>query len=145
MTTNGNVPVPHLSIADDMARNGCITLKAMLYAIGCIQALPTDQQERSDMIEMCTLVRGMESPTLAHVLWGVESHIGREIDLWPAHGGNEANGLYTDAELDAKATIRAQVRDWNEQFRRTQAAKDAPPSNAVTFLTGADDQKPEAA
>lgn len=124
---------------------GHITLKGLLYAIGCIQALPADQQERSDMIEMCALVRGMESPTLAHVLWGVESHIGREIDLWPAHGGDEANGLYTDAELDAKATIRAQIKEWDDQFQRNQAAKDAPPSSAVTFLTGTDDQEPEAA
>ena len=116
-----------------------IILKALLYAIANIQTLPDHRQERIDMNDMCALARaslGSHPASGANVLWGVEHHVGHEINLWPAHGGEEANGLYSDEELDRRDSVRAQVNEWKARFEDTGSLLDAPPSNAVRFIQG---------
>lgn len=125
------------------ARNNYVDLKALLYAIGCIQSLPAHRQERSDMIDMCSMVRRVEdngrgTPLLPNLLWSVEHHIGHKIDLWPAHGGDGPGGTYSDVEMDRRDTVRAWIDDREAQFLETQAAKDAPPSGVVKFIDGDD-------
>lgn len=125
------------------AREGFTLLKGLLYAIGCIQSLPDDRQERSDMIEMCAIARRVltsgPEDVMLNLLWSAEHHIGQKIDLWPAHGGEELNGLYTDEELDRRDDVRGWIDDREAQFQKTGALKDAPPSNVVTFIDGPDD------
>lgn len=120
-------------------RDALVTFKALLYAIGCIQSLPKDQQERSDMVHMCAIARRFNAP-LSVMLWSVEHHIGHKIDLWPAHGGDEPAGLYSDQEIDTRDTVRAWIDERAAQFQRTLAATDAPPSNVVTFIGGPGDE-----
>lgn len=126
-------------------RGDYITLQAMIYAVACIQKLPEDRQERSSMVDMCATARRMGGGGIAHYLWSVEHHVGYEIDLWPAYGGDDPSGLYTDEETATRDTVRAWIDDHDAQFRRTLALKDAPPSNVVKFLDGPDDMEGEAA
>lgn len=136
-------PNEAVSATSDAALDGNITLQALLYAVACIQNLPKDRQERSNMVAMCALARDSDGP-LPFLLWGVEHHVGHEIDLWPVHGGDGSNGEYTDAELNARDTVRAQIADWKRQFEASGALKDAPPSNVITFLAGAGEAEAEA-
>lgn len=120
--------------------DGYAALKALLYAIGCIQSLPGHRQERSDMIEMCAMVRRLagsreaEKLLLPTFLWSVEHHLCHKIDLWPAHGGAELNGAYSDEELDWRDAVRAWIDEREALFQLTGAVKDAPPSNVVKFM-----------
>jgi hypothetical protein len=107
---------------------------SFLYGIACIQSLPEEQQERVTMLRMCAMARFIAGPKLALTLWSVETHIGREIDVWPADGGFGPGGSYTDEELDYKAAVRAEIRLRKELFERTGALSDAPPSDVIRFL-----------
>lgn len=120
-------------------RDALVTLKALLYAVGCIQSLPEDQQERSDMVEMCAIARRFQAP-VPLMLWSVEHHIGHTIDLWPPHGSDKPDGLYSDEEIDARNAVRAWIDEHVAQFQRTLAALDAPPSNVVKFIDGPGDE-----
>lgn len=143
---NDDILNTRITATFDISRDGYVIVKGLLYAIACIQGLPAEQRENGDMIAMCRLVRGMKNSVLfAHTQWGVESHVGREIDLWPAHGGDEPGGLYSDEELEVKEAMRGQITEWQERFKRTGAADHAPPSDVVRFLGGTTDQEPEAA
>lgn len=116
-------------------RNDGANLKTMLYAIACIQSLPGDRQERSDMLDMCALARSeIGFGNLAFALYGVESHVGHQIDLWPAHGGSEIDGSYSDEELDTREAVREGIDYLKSKFASTGLLIDAPPSNVVKFL-----------
>ena len=129
MTTPATAtPVPN--------RDDHITLQALIYAVACIQSLPEDRQERINMIEMCAIARRIITPTLSFVLFGVEGHVGHAVDVWPAHGGGEANGLYTDEELDRRDFVRNEVTAMQAKFAASKALIDAPPSTVVRFLDG---------
>lgn len=130
--------------ATPMKRGDYITLQALLYAVAYIQKLPEDRQERSNMVDMCAHARRMAGPDFALRLWSVEHHVGHEIDLWPAHGGDTPGGLYTDAEYDTRDEVRAWINEQDARFRRTAALKDAPPSEVVKFIGGPDDLEGEA-
>lgn len=131
--------------ATPMNRGDYITLQALLYAVAFIQKLPEDRQERSSMLDMCATARRMAGADLALRLWSVEYHVGYEIDLWPAHGGDTPGGLYTEAEYDQRDEVRAWINKHDAQFRRTAALEDAPPSEVVKFIGGPDDLAGEAA
>jgi hypothetical protein len=137
--------MPNIATSPYRAENyeGNITLKASLYAIACIQSLPEDRQERSDMIEMCALARRTPHRHLANMLRSVEHHVGGVIDLLPAHGGSEANGCYSNGELDLMEAVRKLVKEQDDQFKRSLALVGAPASNVVGSIDGVDDQEEE--
>ncbi|SDG28799.1 hypothetical protein PUH89_14865 [Rhodobacter capsulatus] len=83
---------------------------------------------------MCAIMREAVVPKLALTLWGVETLVGREIDLWPAYGGSGPGGNYTDEEFDHKAAVRAEIKQRQERFEKTGALSDAPPSDVIKFL-----------
>ncbi|MFG1399900.1 hypothetical protein [Roseixanthobacter pseudopolyaromaticivorans] len=67
---------------DITGRDGFIEGQAFVYAIACIQGLPPKKQERSNMADMARIVRATTSPEeLALLVYGVEIHTGRRLDL----------------------------------------------------------------
>ncbi|ADE86076.1 hypothetical protein [Rhodobacter capsulatus] len=114
--------------------SGFQLIEVLLYGIACIQSLPKEQQEREKMLEMCKIARLRDTPTLALTLWGIETLIGREIDLWPAGGGFRFDGAYSDEELDQEAAVRAEIKQRKERFEETGALIDAPPSDVIRFF-----------
>ena len=120
-------------------RDGYIRLQALLYAVARIQTLPEDQQEYSNMVDMCAIARAMNSPPIWPIVWGVELHVGHEIDLWPAGGGNEVGGAYTDVEIDAKEAQRAKINAAQVSLSSISIELNAPPSNVIKFLDGNED------
>ena len=131
-------PIPATSVIgrDGHTHTGYIAMQAMVYAIARIQSLPEDRQERSNMIEMCAIVRSFSEPAIVGFLYGVEHHVGHAVDLWPAHGGDDANGLYTDEELDRRDFVRKEVTAAQAKFAASKLLIDAPPSSVVRFLDG---------
>lgn len=121
-------------------RESYITLQALLYAVARIQTLPEDQQEYSNMANMCALARRVGGQELAFILWGVEHHVGHEINLWPADHGDEPDNHYTDEEVDHQNAVRSQINAWKARFEETGALLDAPSSDVIKFLGSADDQ-----
>lgn len=139
---NTNTPETATSVTN---RDDHITLQALLYAVACIQSLPEDRQERSIMVDMCAQARHMAGDEIARPLWSVEHHVGYEIDLWPAHGGDEPGNLYTEDEYDMRDNVRRWIDKRKARFAETGALEDAPPSEVVKFIGGADDLEGEAA
>jgi len=83
---------------------------------------------------MCEIMREAVVPKLALTLWGVETLVGREIDLWPVSGGSGSGGDYTNEEFDHEAAVRAEIKQRKERFEQIGALNDAPPSDVVKFL-----------
>ena len=110
-------------------RDGYIVIQALLYAIARIQSLPADRQEWANMRDMCELVRaGADArPQFWHIVWGVESHVDQEIDLWP---DSEA---MTDADRELRAHLRSRIRKAQARFEATGLALEAPP-RAIRLL-----------
>ena len=130
------------------AREGYTLLKGLLYGIGSIQSLPEARQERSDMVEMCAIARRVPLASIDQaldLLWSVERHLGHKIDLWPEGGGGEPDGSFSEEEYDLRDDVRYWINMRDARFAASQALKDAPPSNVVTFIGGPDEQEGEAA
>lgn len=105
-------------------------LKGLLYGIAHIQALPEDMQEETDMAEMCAYVRGYDHSQLWKLVWEVEAHIGKQIELWPA------GYSYSDHDFDQRVTMRNAISTAQAKFEASKLAIDAPSSNAIRFLNG---------
>lgn len=134
-----NYPTTTTDLASMVGRVGYINLKALLYAVACIQTLPGDKQEWSDMCDMCAIARSTlaERPNRgADILWSVEHHVGHQIDLWPAHGGPEPNGLYSDEDMDRRDAVRSLIDGWATTFRNSPTFENAPASSAIIFVSG---------
>ena len=114
-------------------------LQALIYAVARIQSLPDDRQEYSNMTDMCALARTMNAPPIWPVVWGVERHVGYEIDLWPPGGGNEVGGAYPEHEINAKEALRAQIDAAQALLSSITIELNAPPNNVILFLDGAED------
>ena len=110
------------------------TTAGLLYGIAFIQSLPEERQERETMFRMCAIVREAAGPKLAFTLWGIETLVGREIDLWPVDGGSGPGGDYTNEEFDHEAAVRAEIKQRKERFEQTGALIDAPPSDVIRFF-----------
>lgn len=112
--------------------------QVLLYAIAQIQALPAERQETSTLHHLCKMARTMLSEgdmqRFAYAVWGVECHVGAQINLWPAHGGDGPSGHYTDEEFEAEETLRKTITDFADRFARSGALVDAPPSDVVKFI-----------
>lgn len=69
-------------------RDGYITVKALVYAVACLQSLPDDRAEYSDMADMCEILHASDLPEslLDMILLSVEHHIQRDVDLFPSEG-----------------------------------------------------------
>lgn len=125
-------PMPEI---DRLAKKALV--QGLLYGIAHIQSLPPERQELSSMCEMCDLVRkfldtdGVRS--VAIILWGIEHHVGFEIDLWPIPGGPGPHGSYSDEEMERHEALRQMIKEWKEQFAQTGLLIDAPPSDVVRF------------
>lgn len=132
MTINITTATPAATPA--ISRGEYITFQALLYAIACIQNLPQDRQERNNMVDMCSIARRIADNNIGLLLWNVEYHVGYEIDLWPAHGGDEPGGLYTDDDYDTRDAVRVWINTRKARFTETGALSDAPPSEVVKFI-----------
>lgn len=142
-----NTMPPMKAATPNFARPSYLMIKAMLYSIAYIQALARDRQEASDMAQMCEIVRSMNLPPadLADLIFGVQHHVQHEIDLWPQGWGDEADGSYSGQEIAAQLNLAAALDKLERAFKRGGALNDAPPSDVVKFIGGADDQEGEAA
>lgn len=88
-----------------------VQTKALLYAVGCIQALPEAKQEYSDVLDMCEMVRELDDYHIAHLLFPVEAHLGHKIDLWP-------DGFEDEADAVRKDHVRQLVCDLEQRLER---------------------------
>lgn len=114
-----------------------VMVQGLLYGIAHIQSLPSERQELGSMFEMCALVRkitdAQDVRSFAYTLWGVEHHIGSEIDVWPRpHPG----GSCTDEEVERGALVRGVIDFFADRFAKSGALIDAPPSDVVRFYDG---------
>lgn len=66
-------------------RDDFIQAKALAYAILAIQALPEEKRERSDMTDMCRILRSASLSSLVCQILSAEMHTGRILDLYPDH------------------------------------------------------------
>lgn len=80
--------------------------KALVYAIGCIQAISENQREYLSMYRMCAVVRALDDYHIAHLLFTVESHMGREIYLWDDED--------EDVEIERGCFVRQLVYDMKQ-------------------------------
>lgn len=102
-------------------RDGYITLKAMLYAIACIQSLPEADREYGDLQDMRTLVRAKvhdmarndsthDVPIMfCYAMLEVHRHTGQMPDLWPNDFGEDLAEVYEQHELALMTAVRATI------------------------------------
>lgn len=64
-------------------RDDYLANQAIIYAIAYIQNLPKDQQERSNMMDMCAIARTLPPTALALLVAQTQLHTGTIIDIWP--------------------------------------------------------------
>ena len=129
-----NTHSTNAALASNENRDLQATTVGLLYGIACIQSLPKERQERETMFRMCAIVRETAGPKLAFTLWGVETLVGREIDLWPDGGGSFDYGFNTEEEDDHKTEVRDEIEHLQMRFERTGALIDAPPSDVIRFF-----------
>lgn len=96
---------PHLEL---------IKTKALVYAIGWIQAFPGNRQAYSDMDHMREMVRKLDDYHIAHLLFTVESHMAIEIHLW--------EDVEEDPEFGRSCFVRQLVQDMKQIDERTAVA-----------------------
>lgn len=96
-------------------RNSIVSHNALIYAIAHIQALPVEQQEYSDMCDMCALVRAQRSPFTIPLLARIEAETGRSVNLWPD------TGEFSDCEIQEKRDIENRVSEWMKHYREKAA------------------------
>jgi hypothetical protein len=60
-------------------RDGHIVQRALLY----IQSLPAEEQEWSEMADMCAIVRANDASTMGAHAADVCAHTGVAVELWP--------------------------------------------------------------
>lgn len=94
-------------------RDSDILIKGLLYAIATIQNLPEHRQERSDMRDMCAIIRAHNPRTLMHVVYEVQAHTGADIDLWPTDDES-----LTEAERRDGEAFKADVSSYSENLKR---------------------------
>ena len=111
-----------------------ITVYGFLYAIAQIQSLPDDRQEVGYMKRMCRIVREIGGDDLAWMIWGVGHHVGRDPDLWPAHGGSEPDGTYSNSEIGQMEGILDKIAEYKDGYRAGPMLESAPPSDVVKFI-----------
>lgn len=64
-------------------RDGHIVQRALLYSIAYIQSLPPEEQELSEMADMCAIVRANDASTMGAHAANVCAHTGVAVELWP--------------------------------------------------------------
>jgi hypothetical protein len=64
-------------------RDGYIVKRALLYAIAHIRSLPPEEQEGSDMADMCAIARAHDASTMGAYAADVCTHTGVAVELWP--------------------------------------------------------------
>lgn len=110
-----------------VGRDGYITLKAMLYAIACIQKQPVADRANNDLYDMLNMVRGTaremsfneasyDVPVLlCHAMLEVHRHTGQMPDLWPNDFGGDLSEVYEAHDLALMSavctTIDAMTKD----------------------------------
>ncbi|NKJ97101.1 hypothetical protein GFM14_37360 [Rhizobium leguminosarum bv. viciae] len=89
MTTNTTTQT---KIEGITGRDDYIQAQALIYAIACIQNLPQDRQEWSNMRDMCAIARTIAPGNLAKWIFDTQRHTGTVIDIWPDHDEDLTDG-----------------------------------------------------
>ncbi|MBL4917440.1 hypothetical protein [Szabonella alba] len=123
------------SIADIGGLHRKVIVQGLIYGIAQIQSLPDERREELSHSAMCDLVRKItDDHDLAYTLWGVEHHVGFDVDLWPENSGPGPYGSYSDEEMDRKEDVRFCIYKAKRKFAQTCALADAPPSDVIRFF-----------
>lgn len=93
-------------------RDDYITAQALVYAIAHIQSLPEERQDRSNMLDMCELVRATyEAESLACIVATVEHHTEMHIDLHFPEGENQtADDVIYENDYRCEEAVMREMR-----------------------------------
>ena len=110
--SNRSTKVPH----NVTGRDDFIEAKALIYAIACIQNLPEERQEWSDMRDMCAIARTIQPGMLGSLIYETQRHTGTVIDIWPDHDDD-----LREADRREKKAFKFAVESYVEERKKQYA------------------------